>query len=78
MPVGPKSLTRIFFALPAVIFACCLAAAVADPSSARACADHAHPSNFDYLVLASMADSPHLLAMARYRSTARQHSASSP
>jgi len=29
-----------------------------------------HPSNFDYLVLASMADSPHLLAMASYYRTA--------
>jgi hypothetical protein len=73
MPLRTKSLTRIFIALfPAVIFASCLAAASATPSDARACASVGGPSNFDYLVLASMADSPHLLAMAGYRSTAEQ------
>jgi hypothetical protein len=65
-------LTRIFIGFPAVIFASCLAAASAAPADARACASVDGPSNFDYLVLASIADSPHLLAMAGYRSTAEQ------
>jgi hypothetical protein len=30
----------------------------------------ARPSNFDYLVLASIADSPHILTMASYRPAA--------
>jgi hypothetical protein len=30
----------------------------------------ARPSNFDYLVLASIADSPHVLTMASYRPAA--------
>jgi hypothetical protein len=30
------------------------------------------PSKFDFMVLASMADSPHLLAMAGYRPAPRQ------
>ena len=72
MPLRTKSLTRIFVAFPAVIFASCLAAASAAASDARSCASVNGPSNFDYLVLASMADSPHLLAMAGYRSTAEQ------
>jgi hypothetical protein len=72
MPSRTKSLTWIFISLPAVIFVSCLAAASAAPSNARACASVNGPSNFDYLVLASIADSPHLLAMAGYRSTADQ------
>jgi hypothetical protein len=37
------------------------------------CSSAVHvPSNFDYLVLASLADSPNLLAMAGYHSTAEQ------
>ena len=70
---GTKSLTRIILAFPAVIFAGCLAAASAVPLDARASPSAVKgPSNFDYLVLASLADSPHLLAMAGYRSTAEQ------
>jgi hypothetical protein len=34
------------------------------------CANPAGPTNFDYLVLASIADSPHFLAMAGYRTAA--------
>jgi hypothetical protein len=70
---GTKSWTRIILALPAVILASCLAAASAAPLDARACSSAANgPSNFDYLVLASLADSPHLLAMAGYHTTAEQ------
>jgi len=72
MPSRRRSLTRIFISLPAVIFASCLAAASAVPSDVHACASANGPSNFDYLVLASIADSPHLLAMAGYHSTAEQ------
>src|SRR5260370_35463189 len=76
MPSGSltrtKSLTRLL-ALPTVIFASCLAAASAAPLDARACSSAANgPSNFDSLVLASLADSPHLLALAGYHSTADQ------
>jgi hypothetical protein len=35
-------------------------------------------SNFDYLVLASIADSPHLAAMASYRLMGTKRSAPSP
>ena len=73
MPSRTKSFTRMFIAFPAVIVAGCLAAASAAPTDARACTSVGGPSNFDYLVLASIAESPHLLAMAGYRSTAEQH-----
>jgi hypothetical protein len=64
---------RICFALSAGIFASCLVAASDGAADVRACADLGGPSNFDYVVLASLADSPHLLAMASYRTTASQH-----
>jgi hypothetical protein len=48
-----------------VCFTGCLAAASA--SSTHACPTVRSPSNFDYLVLASIADSPRLPAMAGYR-----------
>ncbi len=67
-----RSLTRILFALSTVVFASCLAAASDDVPHLRACADFTAPTNFDYLVLASFADSPRFLAMAGYHSTARQ------
>jgi hypothetical protein len=58
-PLGRKG-----FGLAAVIFAGCFAAASA--TSSRACPAVRAPSNFDYLVLASIADSPRLPAMAGY------------
>jgi hypothetical protein len=77
-----RSLTRILLALSAVIFAGYLAAASDGPgylaaasegaASMRPLADLGSPTNFDYLVLASIADSPHFLAMAGYRSIAMQ------
>ena len=72
MSLGILSMIRIFISIPAVVFASCLTTASADPASAHACAGPHGPSNFDYVVLASMADSPHLLAMAGYRSTAQR------
>jgi len=65
-------LTRTVFALGAIVFASCLAAASGSPSSTHACADLESATNFDYLVLASIADSPRLPAMAGYRSAAMQ------
>jgi len=65
-------LTRACFVLWAAICASCLAAASDDGSSPRACAALGGPTNFDYLVLASMAESPRFLAMAGYRSTATE------
>jgi hypothetical protein len=69
-----RPLTRIFFALGTVIFASYLATASDDVPHLRACADFtaSAPTNFDYLVLASFADSPRFLAMAGYHSTVRQ------
>lgn len=58
---------RTFVGLYLLICASSLASASANPHP-HARADPVHPSNFDYLVLASMADSPHLLAMSGYRS----------
>jgi hypothetical protein len=74
MSLGTNWLTRLFIAIPAVVFASCLAAAWADSSNPPACAGLNGPSNFDYLVLASIADAPNLAAMAGYRSTPAQRS----
>ena len=63
-----RPLIRIFFGMLAAVFGSYLAAASNDALSLRACADLGTPSNFDYLVLASIADSPRLLSMAVYRS----------
>jgi hypothetical protein len=73
MSLGTSGLTRRFIAIPVVVFASCLAAASANPPSPRA---DDGPSNFDYLVLASIADSPHLAALAGSRSAAGRRSES--
>ena len=65
-------LVRTRFVLYAVIFASCLAAASDGASSSRACGGLGRATNFDFLVLASIADSPRLPAMAGYRSAAMQ------
>ena len=67
-----RPLTRIFFVLSTIVFAGCLATASDDVPHLRGCAVYTAPTNFDYLVLASFADSPRFLAMTGYRSTARQ------
>ena len=64
-----KLLTRNFLAVTALMFAGCFAAASDDALSSGACCSR--PTNFDYLMLASIADSQNLFAMAGYRSTAR-------
>jgi hypothetical protein len=73
-----RPLRGIFFALPAMLFASWLMAAVDDFARSRAYPDPGIPSTFDYLVLASLADSPQLHAMARFRSSASQRSEPKP
>jgi hypothetical protein len=60
--------------LSAVIAMGCLAAAASGVSSSQACSLRSTPSKLDYLVLASIADTPHLLAFGGYRSTAQERS----
>jgi hypothetical protein len=62
------SLMRTCFATAAAVSAACLGAASA--SSSLACPTVGTPSKLDYLVLASIADSPGLVPMAGYRSGA--------
>ena len=70
-PAGP------FFAWPAALLAGSLA--VADrPALLRDTLDPGAPSTFDYLVLASLADSPQLHAMAGFRSSANQRNEPMP
>jgi hypothetical protein len=59
-----QPLMRKCFGLAVVISAGCIGAASA--SSSLACPVARSPSNFDFLVLASMADSPRLAAMSGY------------
>ena len=84
----PKPVKRpargVFLALPAVFFTAWFAVAddiggpgYADPAG-PGYADPSGPSNFDYLVLASMADSPQLHAMAGFRSLASRRDEPTP
>jgi hypothetical protein len=61
-----------YFVVPTVLLTSWLAAAVDDSAGPRRYADVANLSTFDYLVLASMADSPQLHAMAGFHSSASQ------
>jgi len=68
-----ESRGRALLVSAAVIFLTCLGAASDDASSSLACGSlsvpsqlDANPSKLDYLVLASMADSPRPLAMTSY------------
>jgi hypothetical protein len=72
MSFKKRSSKRTFIAISMLVFTSCLAAASAG-SAARACPGLAGPSKLDYLVLASIADSPQLLSMAGYRPSADQH-----
>jgi hypothetical protein len=69
MPIRKRSLKQTSLAITLGVFVSCLAAASAGSSSGLDCPGRAGPSKLDYLVLASIADSPHLLAMAAYRPT---------
>jgi hypothetical protein len=62
-----RPLVRNLFLFSVAIFASCLAAASDSRSSGQACGGFVCPSKFDYMVLASLADSPHLFAMTGYR-----------
>jgi hypothetical protein len=62
-----RSLKRISLAITWGVFVSCFTAASAGSSAALDCPGGAGPSKLDYLVLASIADSPQLLAMAAYR-----------
>jgi len=44
-----------------------MAAGAGNAAGVHSCAHPGGPSKLDYMVLASIADSPHLLAMASYR-----------
>ncbi len=66
MSVRKRSLKRSLAILPGV-FAICLTAASAGSSMPSECPGSAGPSRLDYLVLASIADSSHFLALAAYR-----------
>ena len=65
-------------AVPALLFAGWLAAAVDEPADLQAAAQPRDPSTFDYLVLASLADSPQLHALAGFRSSASQRNEPQP
>ncbi len=60
--------TRVVLGLSALIAAACLARAAEGVAPApAACVAPAIPSKLDYLMLASLAESPHLLALSGYR-----------
>jgi hypothetical protein len=78
MPSWINSRTRILCSFPVLILASCFATASAGSSITPGCQGRPNLpnlSNFDYLVLASIADSPLLPAMASYRPAGTQHSA---
>jgi hypothetical protein len=54
----------------ALLFATCFAKRSTEDADSRLAS--ARPSKLDYLVLASMADSPHWLGLAEYRAPRRQ------
>jgi hypothetical protein len=65
-------------AVPALLFAGWLAAAVDEPADSQAAVQPGNPSTFDYMVLASLADSPQLHALAGFRSSASQRNEPQP
>jgi hypothetical protein len=73
-----KPLQGFFGAVPALLFAGWLAAAVDEPADPQAAAQPRDPSTFDYLVLASLADSPQLHALAGFRSSASRRNEPQP
>jgi hypothetical protein len=75
MPSRINSRTRILCTFPVFVLASCFAAASSGSLNFPGCHGRPKLTNFDYLVLASIADSPHLPAMASYRPPAAQHSA---
>ena len=64
--------------MPALLCAGWLAAAVDEPAESQAATAPGNPSTFDYLVLASMADSPQLHALAGFLSSATHRNEPQP
>lgn len=73
-----RTLAAACLTLSAAVWAHCLASPPDDVSHIDLCVGLGSPSKLDYLVLASMADSPRPLALAGYRSTAAPRDASVP
>jgi hypothetical protein len=63
---GKPLVPRVFVGLLVLMCASSFATA-SDSPRAHDRVHRTRPSNFDYLVLASIADSPHVLTMAGYR-----------
>ena len=61
-----RLLTSVFAAASSVAFVSCLAAQPEETSISDPCADRSSPSKLDYLVLASIADSPRPLSLEGY------------
>jgi len=78
-PVLPALLRRTWPSmigfLSAMVLTSCLAAASSGSAGRSPAADRSQPSYLDYVMLASMADSPHLMTMAAYRPTGADDSA---
>jgi hypothetical protein len=62
-------------ALAVVALAGSVAARPEDDAPPHAVTDTGDPTKLDYLILASMVDSPHLLSLTRYHSIAEQRDA---
>ncbi len=62
-----QRITTVLLALPVAVVLSSSAAGSDDPRGFRAAGEFQRPSKFDYLVLASMADSQQLFTLARYR-----------
>jgi hypothetical protein len=75
---GRGTLAAACLTLSAAVWANCIASPPEDASRRDLCVGLGSPSKLDYLVLASMADSPRPLALAGYRSTAAPRDASVP
>ena len=73
-----KPLQGFLGAVPALLCAGWLAAAVDEPADTQAAAQPRNPSTFDYVVLASLADSPQLHALAGFRSSASRRNEPRP
>jgi hypothetical protein len=63
---------RLLAGLPLAVFASCIASAPDGAGGSVLSAADTYPTNFDYLVLASIADSQQPFTMAGFRSSARE------
>lgn len=74
IPLLRQARPSVIGSLSAMLLTSCLAAASNGPAARSPAADVSQPSHLDYMMLASMADSPHLMAMAAYRPTGAEDS----